>query len=509
MAHIPSTPPPQLKAYWFYTSSQAIDDPLSPLPTTGPQTVRQPPRPFSKYDSSALEGAYQLLLRENQSRGPNRTGQNTSKSTSRSRSPKPREHREHRVKRTESSRSREAALEGHPIFNVEDDELQLKDEISTSASTAPTQGSMLERRSSIVSGGRLGSLFAPSSAPSNVSTFTAGTEATAANTTTTRNPFIRSLSLSRNSTMPQQQSSASSSRRSSMTGKRPPASPSAPPPPQKEIPVGIQRLHKVLLPSLVMAPIYWSPLHDVSSVVRGTWFYKDTMLPVEAEIANRLEMGWEEVRAWTEEWDMELSSAVEVGREGEEKVRWQLWDTSSISVPNSRPGSSGVMESQMLDGTAPTASKTTTGTSNPNDPPSRLKPNEWDWVLFVNGRDAYICRDSMLSFGQKRPLANIRRGKPVGTHVVRGFSEAEWLKLHPPRRKPQPAPTPAKNRNHYVVEKKTPMPNNPRRTPAINSEFQAGGDVGSFVQHQEEGLGLGENDEQRGKVTDLFLVIHG
>jgi len=499
MAHAPSTPPPQLKAYWFYTSSQAIDDPLSPLPTTAAQNARQPPRPFSKYDSSALEGAYQELLRENRSRGPNRAERYAPKSTSRSQSPKP---HEHRVKRSESSRSREAALEGHPVFNVEDDGLQLRDEISTFASTAPTQGSMLERRSTIVSGGRLGSLFAPSSAPSNTSTYTAGAETTAANTTPTRNPFIRSLSLSRNSTMPHQQSSASSSRRSSITGRKPPPSPSTPPPPQKEIPVGIQRLHKVLLPSLVMAPIYWSPLHDVSSVVRGTWFYKDTMLPVEAEMANRLEVGWEEVRAWTEEWEMELSSAVEVGREGEEKVRWQLWDASSISVPNSRPGSSGVMESQSL---APVTSKTTPG-SSANEPP-RVKPNEWDWVLFANDRDAYICRDSTLSFGQKRPLSNIRRGKTVGTHVVRGFSEAEWLKRHPLRRKSQPAATPARNR--YVAEKKNITTNNPRRTPVVDSEFQAGGNVGGFSQHQEEGLGLGENDWQRGKVTDLFLVIHG
>src|SRR5690606_1293754 len=100
-----------------------------------------------------------------------------------------------------------------------------------------------------------------------------------------------------------------------------------PPPPtvhQKEIPVGIQRLHKVLLPSLKMAPIYWSPLHDISGVCRATWFYRDTMLPVETDMANRLEKGYCEVRAWTEEWDAELESAVQVGREGEEKVRWRL-----------------------------------------------------------------------------------------------------------------------------------------------------------------------------------------
>ena len=30
-----------------------------------------------------------------------------------------------------------------------------------------------------------------------------------------------------------------------------------------------------------MGPIYWDPVHDISDVVRGTWFYKDSMLPVE------------------------------------------------------------------------------------------------------------------------------------------------------------------------------------------------------------------------------------
>ena len=251
------------------------------------------------------------------------------------------------------------------------------------------------------------------------------------------------------------------------------------------------------------------------------------MLPVETEIANRLETGWEEVMAWTEEWEMELASAVEVGREGEEKVRWPLWDKGSISVPNSRPGSSAAIlseqtEGQNMDNTVPTSTtKSDPAGSNANDAPSRAKPNEWDWVLFANARDAYICRDSLLSFGQRRPLANIRRGKSVGTHVVRGFSEAEWLKIHPPRRRSVPAST---TRTRSVSAASTPTPRHVREkgqrgytitsakgdSPStVTSEFQAGGDVGAFEQQQEEGLGLGENESERGKVTDLFLVIHG
>lgn len=41
-----------------------------------------------------------------------------------------------------------------------------------------------------------------------------------------------------------------------------------------DIPVGVSRLHKVALPVLQMKPIYWSPVNDISIVMRSTWFYK-------------------------------------------------------------------------------------------------------------------------------------------------------------------------------------------------------------------------------------------
>ena len=58
------------------------------------------------------------------------------------------------------------------------------------------------------------------------------------------------------------------------------------------------RLHMVEMPDLKMGPIYWDPVHDVSSVVRGTWFYKDSMLPVEPDLANQLEEGYEYIKPW-------------------------------------------------------------------------------------------------------------------------------------------------------------------------------------------------------------------
>lgn len=41
-----------------------------------------------------------------------------------------------------------------------------------------------------------------------------------------------------------------------------------------DILVGISRLYKVSLPILQMKPIYWSPVNDISMVMRATWFYK-------------------------------------------------------------------------------------------------------------------------------------------------------------------------------------------------------------------------------------------
>lgn len=277
-----------------------------------------------------------------------------------------------------------------------------------------------------------------------------------------------------------------------------PKTPPLPSPPieveQVEVPVGIQRLHKVLLPSLVMTPLYWSPLHHIASVVRGTWFYKDTLLPVKAEVATRLEAGWEEVRAWTEEWEMELASAVEVGWEGEKKVRWQLWDKQSLSAQSSRPGTA-VEEGVRMPGLAGAPPVPAGGTDT--------VPSECDWVLFANETDAYICRDSILSFGNKRPLANIRRGKTVGTHVIRGFQASEWARLHLPKRKRKMNDTATTRSSTSSAAKPEPKEGEKRGSAGPAPRFPVPGSSSPG----EERLGPGE--EERREVTELFLVIHG
>ena len=74
--------------------------------------------------------------------------------------------------------------------------------------------------------------------------------------------------------------------------------------PSAKIPVGVSRLHHVVMDSesIRMEPIYWSPVNDIAEVVRGTWFYKDTMLPVEVEVANLLEAGYIDLKPWTSTW---------------------------------------------------------------------------------------------------------------------------------------------------------------------------------------------------------------
>lgn len=60
-----SIEPPKLKAHFFYSSALPIDDPLSPFPpslagSSGAHT-RVPPRPFSDYDSVAIEEAWRCF----------------------------------------------------------------------------------------------------------------------------------------------------------------------------------------------------------------------------------------------------------------------------------------------------------------------------------------------------------------------------------------------------------------------------------------------------------------
>ncbi|KAF8423289.1 DDHD domain-containing protein [Tirmania nivea] len=443
----PPPSPPPLIPWWFYTSPLPLDDPLSPLPitTSATSSIKHPPRPFSHHDTRALEKAYQSLLVSDAPRtdscGVGNGNNSVVHKGTGSVDPHPSRHLRHHRAVTEQQEYAEEGR-GHDMLNApirpgKDEKSPPRTMVdnrqrrrSSSPEVNPWTGNPIRSRTSDYS--------SAGSSPS-----TTGMDPPPRITT---NPFIRSLSLSRRnqsrSTSPGVNRDGVKRRRSSpmsavsSTGASPEREVSPPPVKQKEIPVGIQRLHKVLLPSLTMAPIYWSPVHDVSGVCRGTWFYRDTMLPVETDMANRLERGYCEVRAWTEEWDAELESAVQVGREGEEKIRWKLWDMKGIDATNtplggSRPGTSTGKSEPMDIGSGRKYDMGRTSTS--------AIPNPNDWVIFANSKEAYICRDTMLGFGNRRPLATIRSAgasgaSNVGIRVVRGFDVTEWERLNPKRK---------------------------------------------------------------------------
>jgi hypothetical protein len=265
----------------------------------------------------------------------------------------------------------------------------------------------------------------------------------------------------------------------------------------EKVPVGVDRLHSVRLPSLLMEPMYWLPVNDIAPVVRGTWFYWDNMHPVEPDVANMLEAGYVSLAVWTQTWKDELNSAVEVGAVGEMKVVHKLWPekaAASSSRPSTSMGVEAMQTTNMPELAADTAEKirqdmasaagelidTATGPSGPDNKAAGSAPYGRDGnvrlyrtaaVIYANDTDAYILRPSLQpsAYYGRRPLANyIRRNRQIGIRVVRGFSQENWDRAHPPTK----ASKSKKSSSH--VQPETPGP------------------------------------ESKGEeVTDLLLVIHG
>ncbi|KAI9794346.1 MAG: S23-interacting protein [Peltula sp. TS41687] len=222
-----------------------------------------------------------------------------------------------------------------------------------------------------------------------------------------------------------------------------------------EVPVGISSLHVVELPDLEMKPIYWSAVNDISSVTRGTWFYRDTMYPVEAEVSNQLEIGYLDLKVWTETWNDELNSALAVGAEGEAKVVHRIWpteepkkandaDTQETTQDKTRTARGSVVLTrtedllvrstgahQASDGLRHVAAE---GHHDSVKGKGRSYANSS--VVYKNEREAFILRPNLLpsAYYGRRPLAKIRRGFVVGIPVVRGFSWKTWDRIHPTKK---------------------------------------------------------------------------
>jgi hypothetical protein len=247
-------------------------------------------------------------------------------------------------------------------------------------------------------------------------------------------------------------------------------------------------------------------------VARCTWFYKDTMLPVETEVANMLELGYVELEPWTETWADELNSAVEVGAIGEMKILHQLWpDKPPRKSVDSRPSTARMTE--MNSARAPPDDEEETpekerletvacagdqidvacGPDGPDNKAAGFVPYgrggqkrlyRSSGIIYANEKDAYILRPSLQpsAYYGRRPLASyIRKHRAIGVRVVRGFDQEVWDRLHPPQK-------------------------GPTATKAHHGVSSAGGGMDPNLRHWVDPT-LAQSE--RPEVTDLILVIHG
>ncbi|RYP57120.1 hypothetical protein DL769_009670 [Monosporascus sp. CRB-8-3] len=257
-----------------------------------------------------------------------------------------------------------------------------------------------------------------------------------------------------------------------------------------DVPVGVSRLHKVSLPVLQMKPIYWSPVNDITTVLRATWFYRDDMRPLDPAVANQLEAGYRELKPHTETWADELRSAIEVGSLGEEKVSHPLWPKEPKSSARGRTedveppiSSNPFCAARCFRGEA-AAEGSLLPTSNEDytaSAPAQKKFEQYH-VIYKDSTTAFLLKPSLKpsAYYGRRPVAKIAKGFTVGIPVVRGFDYEAWMKKH---RKKQ-------TQQQY------------------SQRYGLAGENGS----QSSGQGVCaacKAEKERGQVSDLVLVVHG
>ncbi|KAL9078050.1 MAG: hypothetical protein Q9157_003018, partial [Trypethelium eluteriae] len=499
VVHHPEPPPP-ISARFFYASPLAIDDPLSPLPPPAAGGYRNAPRPFSAYDNTALDKAWNELrrniLRYHEEKGEKPIYEEDEyprdSSAVTQRNP------------VESSRNANRGFEWDSDGGRSLKEQSRTHHIQETGNAEEGEGPI----------GRLDT----SEAAVNIDTSTVtGTPFIRAPSRTNISDTFRTTAASRppvlgndsynwdDSTDETRGSSVGDLSAARRVEDAEAAGLSA------KIPVGVSRLHEVLMPHLRMEPIYWPPLADVSDVIRGTWFYKETMLPVEVNVANMLEAGYVALKPWTETWNDELDSAVAVGALGEMKIMHRLWPDYTRKKQNSRPSTpmrtSGRNRSaSMLDDLdSPEKQRERSLEEAENLVDISTGPNGQDnkaagkssygrdgqkrtyasaGIVYSNAEEAHILNPKLQpsSYYGRRPLANyIRKGHKIGVHVVRGFDQRTWDKLNPPK---NDSTTAKAEEGVSTSQSGAPLKRRQRSDPTI---ARSNGP----------------------KVTDLVLVIHG
>ncbi|KID90696.1 DDHD domain protein [Metarhizium guizhouense ARSEF 977] len=258
-----------------------------------------------------------------------------------------------------------------------------------------------------------------------------------------------------------------------------------------DVVVGISRLHKVSLPALLMKPIYWSPVNDVAVVMRATWFYRDTMMPVAPLVANQLEAGYQELKPWTETWRDELNCAVEVGSLGEEKISYCLWPqdskyfNSEMQKREPRISAEAFCSAHCCRGDAAAQGSIdpiVEGSSSNKEGISRAFSNYH--VIYKDEKRAFLLKPSLRpsAYYGRRPASKIVKGFAVGIPVVRGFDSQAWDRIY----------------GHGHV------PDRDKETRQIAEPTSH-----SHENNEDRPCDACEADKDNGQVTDLILVAHG
>ncbi|KAL1311878.1 hypothetical protein AAFC00_001950 [Neodothiora populina] len=492
--------PPAANARFFYTSTLTIDDPLSPLPppvSTGSAPTNQLPHPFSEYDNLALDKKWHELRREilkyNEERGEKNKADGTGPSHDD-------DDNNNNNNNKGKAKRRDLLSTGRPAS---------RSDASSTNRTAAAALSSLYRAPEAAA--------ATSKSWDNRNSFLDGpalpVDADLPNTT--GRPFARAPSRRntdfRRTTRPAPPHLVDSYNWDDKLQRTEETVSTQGP--DARVAVGISRLHHVVMPNLQMEPIYWRPVNDTAPVMRATWFYRDTMLPVETKVANMLEAGYVELQPWTETWTDELNSAVEVGAAGEEKIVHRLWPGPTRSKDSVRPGTSSARNDmvEVLSTAAPELHKTpekeqervveaacdiidiSTGADGPDNKASgpalygyngTVRSYPTAGVIYANATEAHIVKPNLQpsTYYGRRPLANyIRKGRKLGIPVVRGFDQAVWDKLYPPKKGAKMAKA-----REGVSSSQSGAP--PHRRAKDDADLA---------------------DSHRPQVTDLVFVIHG
>ncbi|KAJ1324989.1 phospholipase DDHD1 [Microdochium nivale] len=261
--------------------------------------------------------------------------------------------------------------------------------------------------------------------------------------------------------------------------------------PTSNVPVGVSRLHEVSLPALQMKPIYWSPVNDISTVLRATWFYRDDMRPIDPAVANQLEAGYRELKPHAQTWQDELRSAIDVGPAGEEKVSHPLWppvpkatNKKPSKVPEALISHDPFCAARCFRGEA-AAEGSRIENAHEDSSAASPTPRKFDQyhVIYKDETTAYLLKPSLKpsAYYGRRPVAKIMKGFNLGVAVVRGFDAEVWAKKHQKKPKQQVATS----SNVFSISQSL------RETARL------------------EGCQACRATDERGQVTDLVLVAHG